>query len=862
MKSCLKVQYAFRNLYLLRLLLVMILPGMLLLFQSAPAIAQDYGLGFAGQPNSKDRRTQLNLFPESYFSFNNAFELSFQLRIRDERPMTFGYVFRIVDINNNNVDLIFNGPRSSSLQVVYGNKLTSISAPFTDSTIYRDWNTVSIRLNTKNQIVQLTTQDTTFTETGIQLAGKIKIFFGRNTFNPVQTTDVPTMDVKDIQIRKRNRIVHHFPLDELEGNTVHDLMSNHSATVQNPMWILPKYHDWQVHFSTILHGFAPVCYDSRGEQVFMVGDEQMKIFSVVKDSIRTMDYASRFMALNTGSQLVYDTYNDRLLCYNLAYRTVFYFDFEDLRWKEIFNGPDNPFRLWFHNKYYANSDSLLYIFGGYSQHTYSNLVLRYDFGAHTWDTIPISGDVFYPRMHAALGVLEDTVYILGGFGSTAGDQVVNPRHYTDLLAFSLEANRFIKKYDFEAPTDDIDFAHSMVFDRHERSYYVLASSIFQYESYLQLLKGSLSGSELKSMGNKIPYLFHNENSFSDLYFSRSSKQLIAVTSLADRDKNETVFQVYTLAFPPNPTVEERTTGAELFGTKSWFIFILFPAAILLLVIGIWFYKRNRRLNRGSAKAHSEAAQNGSVRELTKHTSTKKSPNSILFFGGFQVINKNGEDITRKFSPLVKELFLLIFLYSVKDKGISVPRLTELLWFPMDAKAAKNNRAVNIAKLKHLLSEIETCELTRKTEYWKILFDDTQVYSDYFVYFNLTAETDNLSESELEKLLRIIKAGPLLGNATYEWLDEFKLECSNRITDVLINYLEREKSSIPPELMVRIADAILVFDIMHEEAISIKCRALTALGKHSLAKEIFNKFRRDYQALYDEPYDHSFPEIIR
>jgi len=46
-------------------------------------------------------------------------------------------------------------------------------------------------------------------------------------------------------------------------------------------------------------------------------------------------------------------------------------------------------------------------------------------------------------------------------------------------------------------------------------------------------------------------------------------------------------------------------------------------------------------------------------------------NSILFFGGFQIINRDGIDITSKFTPLLKELFLLIFLNSIKDKGISI-----------------------------------------------------------------------------------------------------------------------------------------------------------------------------------------------
>jgi hypothetical protein len=80
--------------------------------------------------------------------------------------------------------------------------------------------------------------------------------------------------------------------------------------------------------------------------------------------------------------------------------------------------------------------------------------------------------------------------------------------------------------------------------------------------------------------------------------------------------------------------------------------------------------------------------------------------------------------------------------------------------------------------------------------------------------------------------------------------------------VLIKYLEQEKASSNPELSLRIADAILIYDIMHEEGIAIKCKALTELGKHSLAKEIFTKFAKDFQTLYDEPYGKSFTDMIK
>ncbi len=850
---------------LLRVLRLFILTGVLVSCHAPKLGAQEYGLGFAGKPNSKDRRTQLNLSPDGYFSLGNDFELSFQIRIRDGQTITFGYICRIVDENNNHVDLIFNGPKSNSIQVVHGNERTGISVPDPDSTIYKKWVEIRIKYNGKDHLLEFTTPDTSLTEPEIHLAGKVKIFFGKNTYNPVQTTDVPRMDLKDIRIFKRDRCRYHFPLNELSGDTAKDALSGKIALVQNPSWILPRYHQWEEHFTTRLHGFAPVCYAAHEEKLFMVGDQQIKIFSVEKDSIQNIVYASGFEGLTSGSRVVYDTIHERLICYNLRDRTVFNFNFSQRTWEEVSDGPDTRDRLWFHNSYYSAPDSLLYIFGGYSQHHYSNMVLQFDFSLLEWDTLSTGGDAFHPRMHAAMGVKKDTAYILGGFGSTAGDQAVNPRHYKELLAFSLTGHRFKKLYKFIAPINDIDFAHSMVFDSSGQSFYLLATSIYQYESYLQLLKGSLSGPELQSMGNKIPYLFHNINSYSDLFFSGSLQKLLAVTSMADREADETEFSVYTIDFPPFPTEVGEPALVGPFGEKIRLYFILAVVIAAVLLVVRWIYKRAGR------QTHQKYDQgHAPVNQATYHDNDQnanglykyKQPNSFYFFGGFQVINRAGEDITKKFSPLVKELFLLIFLYSVKDKGISVSHITEILWFPMDAKSAKNNRAVNIAKLKHLLSEIEGCELTRKTNYWQIVFDDSRVYSDYYACKNITNQGAPLTRYDLDKLLHVVRTGSLLENAPYEWLDEFKLECSNEITDVLIKYIEKEKASMEPELLVRIADAILTFDMMHEEAVSYKCRALTSLGKHSLAREIFTKFTRDYQSLYDEPYEQSFTDIIK
>jgi len=834
--------------------------GMLISFCS---YGQEYGLEFQAKPVSKDQRTKLDLHPEGYYSFRSDFEVAFSIQLRDAEPATFGYIARIVDDEGRNIDIIFNGPESHSLQVVYGQLLTDINIPDNDPDIYGKWTEIKLKYSLKDRTLHFDSGDTSILHRDIHFSGRIKIFFGKNDFHPVKTTDLPRMNIRDIRIYQRGQCLHHFPLDEMSGNIAADVVTKSNAIVENPVWIKPRFYHWGRSFDTYLSGLAVLCFEPGQEKVYMAGDELLKVYDVLKDSIENFEYSTRFTDLIRGSQLFFDAITNRLICYNLKIKTVHYFNFSELKWEEISNGPNITERFWFHNKYFSGPDSVLYTFGGYSQHKYYNLVQRYDFKNNEWDTVQTSGDVFYPRMHAAIGNAVDTIYILGGYGSREGDQILNPEHYTDLVAFLLNEKEFVKKYDFQAPLEGIDFASSMVISEEDRSYYVMATTIFEYDTYLQLLKGNLDDPELFPYGDQIPYKFHNEYSYSDLFFSETSQELISANSLADFDRNETKISVYKISYPPFVAYRVAGDKRNLLG-RLVFIVLLFAVVTASSIILI----RNIRRK----KSYSDLSETGQKNEkertslLSRRSKfierPEKSPNSILFFGGFQVINKHGNDITKKFTPLLKELFLLIFLYSIKDKGISVPRLTETLWFSMNAKTAKNNRAVNIAKLKNLISEIESCVLTSRTGYWQLEFNDKIVYNDYWSCIHMINREKSLSRKDLQKFLHAAHKGPLLGNASYEWLDEFKLECSNLIIDHLSEFIEQNDVASDHELLIQIADTILTFDILHEEAISMKCKALTALGKHSLAKEIFDKFSKEYSLLYDEPFNRTFTDIIK
>jgi len=68
----------------------------------------EYGLVFKGQNFKLDDRTQLNLTKNTSFNFKNNFELSFDLKFNKEtnKNKLYGYVFRIINDNNNNIDLL------------------------------------------------------------------------------------------------------------------------------------------------------------------------------------------------------------------------------------------------------------------------------------------------------------------------------------------------------------------------------------------------------------------------------------------------------------------------------------------------------------------------------------------------------------------------------------------------------------------------------------------------------------------------------------------------------------------------------------------------------------------------------------
>lgn len=112
-----------------------------------------------------------------------------------------------------------------------------------------------------------------------------------------------------------------------------------------------------------------------------------------------------------------------------------------------------------------------------------------------------------------------------------------------------------------------------------------------------------------------------------------------------------------------------------------------------------------------------------------------------------------------------------------------------------------------------------------------------------------------------QLSNIVQRGSFLPTDEQEWLDPFKSEIANEITDRYLHYAATVEVKEDPGFLIRMADYLYAFDAVNEDVMRVKCKALVVQGKHSLARSTFENFVREYRKLYGEDYSADFQQTI-
>lgn len=237
-------------------------------------------------------------------------------------------------------------------------------------------------------------------------------------------------------------------------------------------------------------------------------------------------------------------------------------------------------------------------------------------------------------------------------------------------------------------------------------------------------------------------------------------------------------------------------------------------------------------------------------------------NYIQLFGDFRVVGNNGEEITGQFTPKIKQLFLLILVSSQQSrKGISTKDLSKLLWPDLSYQNAKNSRGVTIRKLRIILKQLDQVDVVFQVDSWMLRFSKA-VYCDYVECLKLLADNnrDNNPGFYLD-FYKTIRAGEVFASESHEWLDDYKGHVGNNIVDNLLKFINHLNIETDGELILKLADRILVTDPINDQALSFKLRTLVKQDNLNTAKFTYDRFATLYFEMYNEKLELTFDDLL-
>lgn len=327
--------------------------------------------------------------------------------------------------------------------------------------------------------------------------------------------------------------------------------------------------------------------------------------------------------------------------------------------------------------------------------------------------------------------------------------------------------------------------------------------------------------------------------------------MIAVTIWNGKDSISGV-RAWSLDFPPNALVP----AVPVRSSNWWYWGLLVPVA---MAVWLMLRKRKRKSSGGEPQKVSQPA------ETSEPASRMPEKSAIYLFGQFEAFDREGNDITKQFTPLLKELFLLLIVHSMKDgKGISSDSLYDALWSDKAPKDAKNNFSVNMVKLKGVLEKIGGFHIGKEPGRWKLDVLEGSAWIDYEAFTKLTGRpgSEGPDKATVTAVLEIVQRGAFLRTTHYEWLDDVKFQVADATTGLLLRYMSSADRHTEADFILRAANAIFLFDNLNEEALTYKCRILNQQGRHSLARDAYEKFAKEYRESYGQEYGTAFVDVLQ
>lgn len=816
-----------------------------------PGIAEEYeyGLRIVTYPSAPEKFTSLSLdegklIPAKKSQFRMAFEMM------NRHDNVFGCIFRLITDDGYNVDLMYTADKEDRRYpiLVCGSEVTDIP-----SEIAMDrWIGVSITLNPKTGDISL---DYNGTEISVQKeevkgAAGFRIAFGLCRFAGYSLDDVASVDLRNIEIFRGNRNIHRWPLSRHDGNCCTDETDGAPAIAVNPLWILDQYITWDEVLTLAYDKEPSIAAGSNGEVYITTDGRNLEIYDTENLSATKIAGIGGITPINAPDQLLF-TGSD-IFAYNVDDASFSRLDRERKIWKG--GGKFTPeSHYWNKTSVWWAERKALVSFGGYGFYHYNNeLMIQYPYSDR--DNVKVVLEDIHPRYSAASAITDSTLYIFGGRGNPSGKQELSPRKYYDLYAVNLKTFKVEKLWEFdEEPEFEFVPSGNMVYDKNQDSFYV----------FTNLEGGTLISIKKESPGFEMMSLpaasFHNaQYSFFNLWTGKDGTKLYGLMEQSQVDGRSTV-NIMSINYPPinvnslrqNAVGENTDKGGSGSAKSFWWWAVLIVAAASAATA--WLIGMHHRPGKKEKDETQPSGSNGQT--VDKFYDFSRS--SIRFFGGFCVMDKEGNNITGQFTPTLKALTVLLILHSCKDtNGIISNKLNRTLWPYKPEDTANNNRNVYISKLRPLLESVGDISVACQNRFWSIHFGKDTI-CDYVEAQRLLNEST--TEDGIAHLLELLLCGMMLPNMEQEWVDEFKSSFSSLTIDFLSRQLGRKDLS--HSTLICICDSIFQHDFLNEDALKVKCSILYGQGKVGLAKSVYDSFCKEYKSSLGMEYRASFKQTV-
>lgn len=833
--------------------------ALLIFFISCIKIFADssYGVSFS----TRMPKTYIILFPEHNYRTPDVLTLSFDMYI--SQPLSIGQVLMIKYGESSILSLTYIGKDPENCNFVLNpvsDKKKYIEIPFdAGRAVKGNWFTLSIEisLNKRTATVILDDKSYVLSDLNFPETSEYNIFFGPHNAG---LSDVIAMAVANVVISENGQVKHVFPLNESKGELAADTLSPVVAEVKFPEWLINKHHYWHHSGTYRAYKTSGITYDAKRNNLIIVDRDSVRLIGM-----QNSNYASSPIdksMIGFSGEAVYDSIHDNILFYNM-------YDGDGITTPFIVkmnrNGKVSDYRTYeFHNPLHHHAtvfnepDNHLYVFGGYGNYSFSDKLLLFNFEREKWDTLSLKGDRIAPRMHTVAGSAGEPglYYIYGGVGNETGKQELGKEFYSDLYLLNTKT-RSGKKI-WSHPNEDTYLVpkRNLVYDKKLQKAYVLCSNRNNLKIALYAI--DVKTGEHSQVSNETLVNTNCINSTAYLFYNPDVKQFYMAVKQGEDSSDYAAIEVFTLNYPPihadqlnnNPEITEASVSKLL----------ILSVVIAMLLIASLIYFRLRFIKKQKL-AQTEASETKTIDyDLVNDELFETRNNSIYIFGEFTVINRDGINISSRFSSKIKQLFVFVLLNTQRyAEGVSTEKLSLTIWSNKDVSEAKNIRGVTINHLRTLLKELDGISLDYIDEKWILSIEDP-CFCDYKETIKLYKQA--ISLSVIQQLIPILKRGPLLpAFYQYDWFENLKIE----FDEFLIGMLEvgqplMAESKLWNEIILT-SNIIFSFDRLNELALQYKLTALVKLGKPEAAQKVYDRFCKEYLICYNEKYGKKIAELF-